>query len=118
MEKTFSKMEELTDNLKEYIQNRIDQAKLGAAEKGSGLLSNTMSGVVLLFTLLLVCIFAGLALGFALAAWTGMSWLGFAVVAVLYGVIGILTWAVWRKKIRERIMNKFINELFSGDEKD
>lgn len=118
MEKTFSKVEEMTDNLKEYIQNRIDQVKLGAAEKGSGMLSNTLSAVILILTLLFAGIFAGMALGFALAEWTGMTWLGFLLVAVVYMVVGVFTWSVWRKKIRERIMNKIIRELFEDHEKN
>lgn len=118
MEDTFSKVEEMTDNFRDYVQNRIDQVKLGAAEKGSGMLSNTLSGVILLVTLLFFGIFSGMALGFALAAWTGMTWLGFLLVAVLYGIIGILTWTVWRKRIRDRIMNKMIQELFDPNEKD
>lgn len=118
MENVFSKMEEMTDNLKEYVQNRLDQLKLGAAEKGSGMLSNTLSAVVLLITLLFAGIFSGMALGFALGAWTGMMWLGFLLVAVVYAAIGMLTWFVWRKRIRDRIMNKIIQELFEQDEKD
>lgn len=118
MEDTFSKMEEMTDNFKAYVRNRVDQVKLGAAEKGSSLLSNTMSAVILIITLLFVGIFSGMALGFALAAWTGMTWLGFLLVAVLYGIIGTLAWTVWRKRIRERIMNKIIQELFDPNEKD
>lgn len=118
MEKTFSKAEEMADNLKEYFQNRLDQVKLGAAEKGSGMLSNTLSAIILIITGLFAGIFAGMAVGFALAEWTGITWLGFLLVAVFYMLVGVLTWSVWRKKIRERIMNKIIRELFEHDEKN
>lgn len=118
MEKTFAKAEELIDSVKEYVNTRIESVKLSAAEKGSKIMANVIAGIIVAVILFLFIIFVGIALSFALAEWTGKTWLGFLIVAGLYLLIGIVIWAAREKLIRLPVMNALIKQLFSRDEED
>lgn len=115
MEKVFSKVEEIVGNLKEYINTRIESAKLSAAEKSSKLLANVIAGVVVGLVFFFFIIFAGVALSFGLGEWIGKTWVGFLIVAVLYLLIGMIAWGARGKLIRLPIMNALIQQFINDD---
>ena len=45
MEKTFARVEELADTIKEYVNTRIESVKLSAAEKSSAVVANILAGI-------------------------------------------------------------------------
>jgi hypothetical protein len=118
MEKVFAQAEELAGNIKEYINTRIESVKLNAAEKTSAVMANILAGIAVAVVFFFFIIFAGFALAYGLGEWTGKTWLGFLIVAILYGVIGIVVWAGRGKLIRLPIMNALIQQLFKPDEED
>jgi hypothetical protein len=71
MEKAFDKMEELANNIKEYVNARIDGVKLGAAEKNSVVIANVTAGIVASLVFLFFLGFASVALSLFLGEWTG-----------------------------------------------
>lgn len=116
MEKLFSKVEELVDNVKEYVNNRIDQVKLSTAEKTSAVLANILAGIIVAVVFLFFFIFGSMALAFGLGAWIGKIWAGFAIVAGFHLLIGIIVWSARGRLIRLPIMNALLRQLFSKDE--
>ena len=115
MEKTFAKVEELADTVKEYVNNRIESAKLKAAEKSSAVIAALIAGLIVAVVFMFFIVFAGIALSLVLNEWIGKSWAGFLIVAGLYLLIGIIIWKGRGKMIRLPIMNALIKQLF-GDE--
>ena len=118
MEKTFAKVEELAASIKDYADTRIQSIKLNAAEKSSIVIANLLAGIIVAAVFSLFIIFAGIALSFGLGEWTGKTWLGFLIVAILYLVIGIVAWTARRKIIQLPVMNSMIRQLFKNDDEE
>lgn len=119
MEKTFEKVEELAGTVKEYVNTRIESAKLSIAEKSSAVIANVIAGLIVAGVFLLFFLFGSIALAFGLGEWIGATWAGFLIVAVFYLLIGIIVWFARIKLIRLPLMNAFIKQLFSEtDEED
>lgn len=118
MEKTFARVEELADTIKEYVNTRIESVKLSAAEKSSAVVANVLAGIIVAIVFLFFIVFASVALAFGLGEWIGKTWAGFLIVAGLYLLIGIIVWAARGKLIRLPLMNAMIQQLFKKDEED
>jgi len=118
MEKTFARVEELADTIKEYVNTRIESVKLSAAEKTSGVIANVLAGIVVALVFLFFVIFASVALSLGLGEWIGKTWAGFLIVAGLYLLIGIIVWAARGKMIRLPLMNAMIRQLSGNDEEE
>jgi len=113
MENTFSRVEELVDSVKEYLNNRIDQVKLAAAEKASEVMSNILAAVVVAVVFFFFFIFSSMALAYGLGAWIGKTWAGFAIVAGIHLLTGLVVWSARGRLIRLPIMNALLGQLFT-----
>ena len=118
MEKTFAKVEELADAVKDYVNTRMESVKLSAAEKSSAIIANVIAVFVVAVVFIFFIIFAGMALAFGLGAWLGSTWLGFLIVAALYLLLGIIVWFARGKIIRMPVMNSMIQQLFVKEEEE
>ena len=118
MEKIFHKAEELAGNVKDYVNIRLDAAKLQAAEKTSSIIANLAGRLIVAFIFLLFIIFAGIALAFGLGEWLGKIWAGFIIVSFLYLALGMIVWNMRRKIIQLPVMNAFIAQLFTVDDEE
>lgn len=118
MEKTFARVEELADHVKEYVNNRIASVKLSVAEKTSAVLSTIIAMVVVLTVFVFFIVFAGIALAFVFAKLTGEYYWGFLIVAGIYLLVGLLVWTLKEKLIRLPIMNAILQQLFKEEEND
>jgi len=118
MEHTFAKAEELAGTVREYINTRIESAKLAAAEKGSFLIGNAAAAIMAIVVFSFFLLFAGIALSLVLGVWIGQLWAGFLIVAGMYLLIGMLIWFGRERLIRIPVVNAIIRQLFNEDEKD
>ena len=118
MEKTFARVEELADHVKEYVNNRIASVKLSVAEKTSAVLSNIIAMIIVLTVFVFFIVFAGIGLAFVFAKLTGEYYWGFLIVAGIYLLIGFLVWVLKEKLIRLPIMNAILQQLFKEEEND
>jgi len=116
MEKAFEKVEELADNIKQYVNNRVDAVKLTAAEKGSALIANLIAGLIVATVFMFFIVFASISLSLLLGNWIGSSWSGFLIVAGMYLLIGTIVWTAREKIIRLPIMNALIQQLFGEED--
>jgi high-affinity Fe2+/Pb2+ permease len=118
MEKTFAKVEELADTVKEYVNNRIESAKLTAAEKSSAVVAVLIAGLIVAVIFTFFIVFAGVALSLVLGEWIGKTWAGFLIVAGFYLLLGVIIWAARDKIIRLPIMNALIKQLFREENEE
>ena len=116
MEKTFAKVEEMADHVKEYVNNHINSVKISVAEKTSGILANIIAVAIVLTVFLFFIIFSSVALAYAFAKLTGEYYWGFLIVAGIYLLIGVLVWALKEKLLRMPIMNSILHQLFKDEE--
>lgn len=118
MEKTFARVEELADTIKEYVNTKIESVKLSAAEKTSAVIANVLAGIVVALVFVFFVIFASVALSLGLGEWIGKTWAGFLIVAGLYLLIGIIVWTGRGKIIRLPLMNAMIRQLSGNEEEE
>jgi len=110
------KVEDLFDHAREYVNIRVDEAKLAIAERVSAVMAMVIATAVVNVIFLLSLIFASAAGAFALGLWLKSYWLGFLLVAGGYLLAGLLVWAAKEKLIRAPIMNAIIRQLFKKDD--
>ncbi|MES2330687.1 MAG: phage holin family protein [Bacteroidota bacterium] len=118
MEKAIEKAEALAENLKAYVNTRIDAVKLEVAEKLSALLGNIVAGLIVGVIFLCFIAFAGVGLSIVLGEWIGEMWAGFLIVAILYFLKAVIIWKARNRIIRIPIMNSLIKQLFKDDTQD
>jgi hypothetical protein len=118
MEDTFAKAEELAAHVKEYVNNRIDAAKLTTAEKSSKLAATVIASVVVAMFFIIFLFFASTALAFVFSQLTGaLSW-GFLIVGGSYLLLGAIVWLLRDRILQLPIMNALLRQLFTDDEDD
>lgn len=115
MNDTFEKIEGLTEHVREYVQTRIEQAKLEIAEKTSLVIGNLIAVAVVMVLFLFVLVFGSIACAWALSDWLGEPWIGFLIVAGFYLLLGIIIWFARERIIRFPVMNAIIRELHKKD---
>lgn len=118
LQEEFKKVEEMAGHFKAYIDTRIAQVKLGVAEKVSKVLAVIIAAMFVVFVFFFFMVFGSMAAAYAIGAWLGQTWLGFLVVALIYLLLGIITWAAKERLLRIPIMNAIIRQLFSNDATD
>jgi hypothetical protein len=118
MEKAYAHIEELADSVKEYVNTRVESAKLTLAEKSSAMIANLAAGMVVAVVFLFFLIFAGIALALVLGEWIGQNWAGFGIVAGIYGLLAIIVWFARGRLIRLPVMNAMIKQLFGNEDEE
>ena len=116
MKNVLAGIRELGGLIKEYVNTRIDAAKLSAAEKISLIISNLVAGAIVAIVFLFFLFFASIAGAYALSDWIGKPYSGFLIVAGIYLFFGILTWKGRERMIRIPVMNNIIRQLFKSEE--
>ena len=116
MEKAFTKAEELAGTIKEYVNNRIESAKLTAAEKTASVMADLIAGAIVALVLLLFVVLASIALALVLGTLTGKIWIGFLIVSAVYLLVAVIVWKARITLIRLPVMNALIKQLFKADD--
>ena len=102
---TFTLIESLFSQSKDYVENRIELLKLKAVDKTANVFSAVVSGVIffVIFFIFFVVLNIGLALW--IGDLVGKSFLGFLLLAAFYLIIGLVLFAG---------RNKWLKSTFTG----
>jgi len=111
----FKKVEDLVDHVKEYVHVRVDEARLGLAERSSGVIATLIAGSVLTCIITLAFVFVFIAAALLLGRVLNDLALGFLIVAGFLALIGLIVWWGKRRLIRIPVMNAILDELFETD---
>jgi hypothetical protein len=107
----FSKVEHLVDHVRDYMQVRADEVRLGVAERASGVIASLVSGAFITVILVVCYIFVGigaaLLLGRIFDDWVA----GFLIIALIQLVLGLLVWGLRQRLIRIPVMNAILHQL-------
>jgi hypothetical protein len=109
------KIESLIEDGKQYVQTRIDEMKLTAADKSSRLLSLTVSVFLTVAVFFLFFVLIAVAAALFLGNWLGSLGLGFLIVA---GLVLLATAWIWFKRehwIRRPIRKALLRVLFDEE---
>jgi uncharacterized integral membrane protein len=118
MRATFSKVEEMADHVKAYVNNRITSVKLSAAEKTSRVAANIIAAVIVTVIFLVFIVFASIAAAYALAKWTGEFYWGFLIIAGVYLVAALFIWKLKERILQLPIMNALLRQLFKEEDNE
>ena len=99
-----------------YIEARLEMTRLATYEKTGQLASATIFFVLLVGLASIIIILLSISLSFYFGKLLGANYLGFAAVAGIYILIGIIIY-LFRKPISEKIQNATLEILMTSDEK-
>ena len=118
MENTFTKVEELANTVKEYINNRAESVKLSVAEKSSSFIANLLALLAILMFFTFFIGFSSLALANWLTLYLGNKWAAYLILAGLHLIAAFLIWSLRSRLIRFPVMNIMLKQFLQKDEKD
>ena len=116
MEDKTTPVEVLLERAQAFTQTSIQLFKLKATAKLAEVLSNMASGFAVL--ILLVLFFVNLNIGIALLIGEslGKAWLGFVIVSMVYGCIGLLVYLFRHRWIKNPVRESIISQLLKEDD--
>lgn len=115
MSEDFKKAESLVNELKEYVNTRVAQAKLSIAEKLSKILAYTIAILIAALVFFLFLVLVSVAAAIAIGQWLDNMWLGFIIVGGISLLLGFIMWMAKDGLLRKPIMNALIKVLFEND---
>ncbi len=111
------KVESLIDEGKRYVQTRIDELKLAAADKSSRLLSLTVAIFLTAAVFFLFFVLLATASAFFVGDLLGSRGLGFLIVSGVVLLSALWIWSKREKWIRRPIRNALLRVLFDEEKK-
>ena len=110
------KIENLTKNIKEYVNIQVEIAKLKTLNKASIVGAKIAFGFIAALMVLLLLIFGSIALGYYLSILTGSIYTGFLIVTGLYLIIAVILFSGRKNLIINPIRNILIRQILSDEE--
>jgi len=101
----------IKNDIKDYIEVRLDLIKLHTAENISRIVSNAASYAIIGYLLFFILLFISLAGGYYFASLLQSNELGFLCIAGIYLLLMII-FLIYRKQLIERPVIKAIVKLF------
>ncbi len=102
----------MIDKLKQYVNVRIELAKLSVVEKGSKLFATIVTDSIIGILFVLTFVFASFGLCFYLSEVIGNTYVGFFIVAGFYLLIGLIVYAIKDSILEKRLANRVITKVF------
>ena len=107
-----TKIEELSDKLKSYIDTRYELVVLNTSDKVSNIGSQLIAYVILGILVMLFVVLLSIALSLYISSIYGNSFIGFFAVAGIYFISSIL-FLLFKKQISTSFRNRIIQEVLS-----
>jgi len=109
---------DLTDQVKTYVQLRIDLFRLNLAEKLSTLITTLLISVIFFIVFLFFTLFLSLAFIFWFKEYAGDAWLGSLIVAGFYIVVGLVAYLLRDKLFLDRVVSQISKILLEEDDEN
>lgn len=113
MEKVKPEIEEVIEDLKEYINTSVDLYKLKTTEKGVEIASDAIIHLFIGVFAVLTLIFGSFAIAYGIGESTGKIYLGFLIVAAFYALIAIIILFSKDKWLKGTLINNIIKSVYS-----
>lgn len=101
----------MVDNIKDYVQTRIELATLTAVDKFTGIFVSLITNIAFLIFALLAFFFLSIGLALWISALLGNSFAGFFIVAGFYLLIAIII-QISKVKLDRSIGNTVVKKVF------
>lgn len=111
-----SELDQIIDHVREYVETRIELAKLNVIEKSSLLAGSLVSGLLIGITFIIVIIFLSFSLAFYLGDYFGQLYAGFLMVGIIYLLSGLLMLIFKDQWIKNPLVNSMVRSFFKENE--
>jgi hypothetical protein len=111
MAEIFKNVESLVAHFKDYVEIRIEQARLEVADKGSRAIAAVISSIIIFLVVFLIVLFASMGVAFILGEMWERMWLGFLAVSAFYIVVALIIWLMREKMIRIPMINSILKQM-------
>jgi hypothetical protein len=101
----------IIDQLKEYGETRFKLLKYEVIERGTSIVADIITDVVIILALVLTFLFASFTLALFLADVLHSNWQGFGCVALLYMLIAIIIMSA-KRSFERPIINAMVRKFF------
>ncbi|HVY75668.1 MAG TPA: phage holin family protein [Puia sp.] len=101
----------LIEKSQEYLDTRLEIAKLRAVDKSSDALSTLVAVVLLIFFAVLFLLFVSIGLALYIGSLIGSAYTGFFIVAAFYGLLLLLIFIFRERWIKLPLTNLIIKKL-------
>ena len=105
-------------HVEDYMISRLNSAKVGAAQKTSKVVANTISAVIVFLLIFCSVLFLSAALAYLLYLWLGKMYWALLIVAGIYVLAAFIVWNSRERLLRLPIMNAILRELFDRENKE
>src|SRR4051812_33117754 len=96
---------------RDYLETKIELAKLKAIDKSSDILSGLVFSIVKIVMILFLTIFVSIGLAVYLGALLGEYYYGFLIVAGIYALVMLIIYVQRKKWIKDPIENGLIDKI-------
>ena len=107
---------ELTNQVRNYVQLRIDLFKLNLTEKLATLTTTLLISVIFFIVFLFFTLFLSLAFIFWFKEYAGDAWVGSLIVAAFYILVGIVVFLLRDKLFLNRVVAQISRILLEEEE--
>lgn len=118
MSDEFKKIESLVEQVKEYVNTRVAQFKFSIAQNISKTIADLVAMILAGLLFFTFFFFGSIAAAIAIGDWLGKLWLGFLIIAGIYGIAGIIIWKGKDHLLRIPILNSLIKQWFTNNDED
>jgi len=112
MEKIYPEIEEVLEDVKDYVNTSIDLYKLKTTEKGAEMASEAIIYLFIGVFAVLTLIFSSFAIAYAIGESTGKIYVGFLIVAAFYALTGIIILISKDKWLKGTLINNIIKSVY------
>lgn len=111
MDKEITPIEQLIEKAVMYSNTSISLVKLTLVDKFASLISTLTAQLFIGVFFILILITLNIGLGLWLGELCGKAYLGFFILAIFYGVVGVITILIRKAYIKEPIRNSVITAM-------
>jgi uncharacterized membrane protein YgcG len=108
-------IEDLTDNLQEYLKTSAELYKMQATAKGAELGAEMIIGIIAGVFLAMGFLFASFAAAYSISDWLGKQYSGFLVVAVLYALLATIILLLKGRGLKASIADFIVKQIYGKD---
>ena len=118
MPTTSPPVQELFDDVKDYVVTQRNLLFTIASKKGADVFYIVITSVIFLLILWFFLILFSFAIAFGLGAWLDNLFFGFGIVALCYVLIGVIIWRFKDRLIKTPLLKLFFNLLAANKTPD
>ncbi|MDP4131251.1 MAG: phage holin family protein [Bacteroidota bacterium] len=104
-------LKSLIEKSQDYLETKLEIAKLKTVEKSSDVLSSIVVLISMIFLALLCFMFISIGLAFYLGSLVGSAHTGFFIMGGVYGIILIILYLLRNKWIKTPVSNLVIKKI-------